>query len=157
MQLLQPRRITSNAVHSCVLRTAKYEESELNGRTRSSSQGRFYLSSSFSSSHYDVGSIEDRKQLIYDLKCSNPRARISVKLVSEVGVGLVVSGAAKANAEHCTHSKTRQRYWSVSICTSKINLAPSGLSRFFRQILRNQRVAEHTSIMPMQSYIVVYV
>jgi glutamate synthase (NADPH/NADH) len=50
--------------------------------------------------HHDIYSIEDLKQLIYDLKCSNPRARISVKLVSEVGVGIVASGVAKAKADH---------------------------------------------------------
>ncbi|CDK29824.1 unnamed protein product [Kuraishia capsulata CBS 1993] len=50
--------------------------------------------------HHDIYSIEDLKQLIYDLKCSNPRARISVKLVSEVGVGIIASGVAKAKADH---------------------------------------------------------
>ncbi|KAI8067750.1 hypothetical protein BC940DRAFT_333325 [Gongronella butleri] len=50
--------------------------------------------------HHDIYSIEDLKQLIYDLKCANPRARISVKLVSEVGVGIVASGVAKARADH---------------------------------------------------------
>ncbi|BGP12115.1 glutamate synthase [NADH] [Rhodosporidiobolus nylandii] len=50
--------------------------------------------------HHDIYSIEDLKQLIYDLKCSNPRARVSVKLVSEVGVGVVASGVAKARADH---------------------------------------------------------
>ncbi|KAK6521174.1 glutamate synthase [NADH] [Arthrobotrys conoides] len=50
--------------------------------------------------HHDIYSIEDLKQLIYDLKCSNPRARVSVKLVSEKGVGIVASGVAKAKADH---------------------------------------------------------
>ncbi|AMD19597.1 HCL554Wp [Eremothecium sinecaudum] len=50
--------------------------------------------------HHDIYSIEDLKQLIYDLKCANPRAGISVKLVSEVGVGIVASGVAKAKADH---------------------------------------------------------
>jgi len=50
--------------------------------------------------HHDIYSIEDLKQLIYDLKCSNPRSRISVKLVSETGVGIVSSGVAKAKADH---------------------------------------------------------
>ncbi|TAQ84560.1 hypothetical protein B7494_g7107 [Chlorociboria aeruginascens] len=50
--------------------------------------------------HHDIYSIEDLKQLIYDLKCSNPRARVSVKLVSETGVGIVASGVAKAKADH---------------------------------------------------------
>ncbi|VDK48783.1 unnamed protein product [Anisakis simplex] len=42
--------------------------------------------------HHDIYSIEDLSQLIYDLKCSNPMARISVKLVSEIGVGVVAAG-----------------------------------------------------------------
>ncbi|KAH0345520.1 glutamate synthase-like protein, partial [Aureobasidium melanogenum] len=50
--------------------------------------------------HHDIYSIEDLKQLIYDLKCSNPRSRVSVKLVSETGVGIVASGVAKARADH---------------------------------------------------------
>lgn len=50
--------------------------------------------------HHDIYSIGDLKQLIYDLKCSNPRARVSVKLVSEVGVGIIASGVAKAKADH---------------------------------------------------------
>ena len=50
--------------------------------------------------HHDIYSIEDLKQLIYDLKSANPTARISVKLVSEVGVGVVASGVAKAKADH---------------------------------------------------------
>lgn len=54
--------------------------------------------------HHDIYSIEDLAQLIYDLKCSNPKARISVKLVSVVGVGIVASGVAKGKAEHITIS-----------------------------------------------------
>ena len=50
--------------------------------------------------HHDIYSIEDLKQLIHDLKNVNPRARISVKLVSEVGVGTVAAGVAKAHADH---------------------------------------------------------
>jgi glutamate synthase domain-containing protein 2/glutamate synthase domain-containing protein 1/glutamate synthase domain-containing protein 3 len=49
--------------------------------------------------HHDIYSIEDLAQLIYDLKCANPRARINVKLVSEVGVGTVAAGVAKAGAD----------------------------------------------------------
>ena len=45
--------------------------------------------------HHDIYSIEDLAELIYDLKSANPRARISVKLVSEVGVGIVAAGVAK--------------------------------------------------------------
>jgi glutamate synthase domain-containing protein 2/glutamate synthase domain-containing protein 1/glutamate synthase domain-containing protein 3 len=49
--------------------------------------------------HHDIYSIEDLAQLIYDLKHANPRARISVKLVSEVGVGTVAVGVAKGRAD----------------------------------------------------------
>ncbi|QDT19150.1 glutamate synthase large subunit [Gimesia chilikensis] len=50
--------------------------------------------------HHDIYSIEDLSQLIYDLKNSNPSARISVKLVSEVGVGTIASGVAKGHADN---------------------------------------------------------
>ncbi|MDH4283174.1 MAG: glutamate synthase-related protein, partial [Myxococcales bacterium] len=50
--------------------------------------------------HHDIYSIEDLAQLIHDLKNSNPAARISVKLVSEVGVGTIAAGVAKAHADH---------------------------------------------------------
>ena len=49
--------------------------------------------------HHDIYSIEDLAQLIYDLKNANPKARISVKLVSEAGVGTVAAGVAKAGAQ----------------------------------------------------------
>ncbi len=49
--------------------------------------------------HHDIYSIEDLAQLIYDLKNANPRARIAVKLVAEVGVGTVAAGVAKAHAD----------------------------------------------------------
>ena len=49
--------------------------------------------------HHDIYSIEDLAQLIHDLKNSNPRARISVKLVAEVGVGTVAAGVAKAHSD----------------------------------------------------------
>ncbi len=48
--------------------------------------------------HHDIYSIEDLAQLIFDLKCANPSANISVKLVSEAGVGTIASGVAKAGA-----------------------------------------------------------
>ncbi|HVR30996.1 MAG TPA: glutamate synthase large subunit, partial [Thermoanaerobaculia bacterium] len=50
--------------------------------------------------HHDIYSIEDIKQLIHDLKNANPQARVSVKLVSEVGVGTVAAGVVKAHADH---------------------------------------------------------
>src|SRR5207248_8860125 len=55
--------------------------------------------------HHDIYSIEDLKQLIYDLRCSNPPtaedrgAQVSVKLVVEVGVGTVAAGVSQANAD----------------------------------------------------------
>jgi len=49
--------------------------------------------------HHDIYSIEDLAQLIYDLKNVNPKARISVKLVAEIGVGIVAAGVAKAHAD----------------------------------------------------------
>jgi glutamate synthase (NADPH/NADH) large chain len=54
--------------------------------------------------HHDIYSIEDLAQLIHDLKNANPGASISVKLVSEVGVGTVATGVAKAKADHVTIS-----------------------------------------------------
>lgn len=52
--------------------------------------------------HHDIYSIEDLAQLIHDLKNVNPQARISVKLVSELGVGTVAAGVSKAHADHVT-------------------------------------------------------
>lgn len=54
--------------------------------------------------HHDIYSIEDLAQLIYDLKNVNPSSAISVKLVSEIGVGTVAAGVAKARADHVTIS-----------------------------------------------------
>ena len=54
--------------------------------------------------HHDIYSIEDLAQLIYDLKNTNPDADVSVKLVSEVGVGTVAAGVAKARSDHVTIS-----------------------------------------------------
>ncbi|MBX9451682.1 MAG: glutamate synthase large subunit, partial [Mesorhizobium sp.] len=54
--------------------------------------------------HHDIYSIEDLAQLIFDLKNVNPTADVSVKLVSEVGVGTVAAGVAKARADHITIS-----------------------------------------------------
>ena len=54
--------------------------------------------------HHDIYSIEDLAQLIYDLKNVNPESAVSVKLVSEVGVGTVAAGVAKARADHVTIS-----------------------------------------------------
>ena len=54
--------------------------------------------------HHDIYSIEDLAQLIFDLKNTNPKADVSVKLVSEVGVGTVAAGVSKARADHVTIS-----------------------------------------------------
>ena len=50
--------------------------------------------------HHDIYSIEDLKQLIYDLRSANPKATVSVKLAAEAGVGTVAAGVAKAGADH---------------------------------------------------------
>jgi glutamate synthase (NADPH/NADH) large chain len=66
------------------------------GRVRHSTPGVGLISPP---PHHDIYSIEDLAQLIFDLKNANPQARISVKLVSEAGVGTVASGVAKAHAD----------------------------------------------------------
>ena len=70
-------------------------------RVRHSTQGVGLISPP---PHHDIYSIEDLAQLIHDLKNVNPQARISVKLVSEVGVGTVAAGVSKAHADHVTIS-----------------------------------------------------
>lgn len=69
------------------------------GKTRHSTPGVGLISPP---PHHDIYSIEDLAQLIHDLKNVNPVARISVKLVSEVGVGTVAAGVSKARADHVT-------------------------------------------------------
>jgi len=71
------------------------------GKTRHSTPGVGLISPP---PHHDIYSIEDLAQLIHDLKNVNPKARISVKLVSEVGVGTVAAGVSKARADHVTIS-----------------------------------------------------
>jgi len=68
-------------------------------RVRHSTQGVGLISPP---PHHDIYSIEDLAQLIHDLKNANPKARISVKLVSEIGVGTVAAGVSKAHADHVT-------------------------------------------------------
>jgi glutamate synthase (NADPH/NADH) large chain len=68
-------------------------------KTRHSTQGVGLISPP---PHHDIYSIEDLAQLIYDLKNVNPAADVSVKLVSEIGVGTVAAGVAKARADHVT-------------------------------------------------------
>jgi len=67
------------------------------GRTRHSTPGVGLISPP---PHHDIYSIEDLAQLIFDLKNANRNARISVKLVSEAGVGTIAAGVAKAHADH---------------------------------------------------------
>lgn len=66
------------------------------GRVRNSTPGVGLISPP---PHHDIYSIEDLKQLIFDLKNANPNARINVKLVSEAGVGTIAAGVAKAKAD----------------------------------------------------------
>lgn len=73
-----------------------HKVSEIIARTRYTTPGVTLISPP---PHHDIYSIEDLKQLIFDLKNANPRARISVKLVSEAGVGTVAAGVAKAHAD----------------------------------------------------------
>ncbi|TVQ97232.1 MAG: glutamate synthase large subunit [Deltaproteobacteria bacterium] len=73
-----------------------HKVSEVIARVRHSTPGVTLISPP---PHHDIYSIEDLSQLIFDLKNVNPRARISVKLVSEVGVGTVAAGVAKAKAD----------------------------------------------------------
>ncbi|UCG73975.1 MAG: glutamate synthase large subunit [Chromatiales bacterium] len=70
---------------------------EIIARTRYSTPGVGLISPP---PHHDIYSIEDLAQLIHDLKNSNPAARVSVKLVSEVGVGTIATGVAKAHSDH---------------------------------------------------------
>ena len=73
-----------------------HKVSALIARTRYTTQGVTLISPP---PHHDIYSIEDLAQLIFDLKNVNPKARISVKLVSEVGVGTVAAGVAKGHAD----------------------------------------------------------
>ncbi|MFA5875750.1 MAG: glutamate synthase large subunit, partial [Candidatus Margulisiibacteriota bacterium] len=73
-----------------------HKVSEIIARTRYTTPGVTLISPP---PHHDIYSIEDLAQLIFDLKNVNPRARISVKLVSEIGVGTVAAGVAKGHAD----------------------------------------------------------
>ena len=75
--------------------------------------------------HHDIYSIEDLAQLIHDLKNSNPSARISVKLVSEVGVGTVAAGVSKAHADHILISGPRNPIAKRTRSASMIFSLPS--------------------------------
>jgi glutamate synthase domain-containing protein 2/glutamate synthase domain-containing protein 1/glutamate synthase domain-containing protein 3 len=73
-----------------------HKVSEIIARTRYTTPGVTLISPP---PHHDIYSIEDLAQLIFDLKNANPRARISVKLVSEIGVGTIAAGVAKGHAD----------------------------------------------------------
>jgi glutamate synthase (NADPH/NADH) large chain len=91
--------------------------------------------------HHDIYSIEDLKQLIFDLRCANDTARVSVKLVSEVGVGTVAAGCVKANADRVTIAgaeggtgssplssiKHAGVPWELGLAETQQNLVASGL------------------------------
>jgi len=91
--------------------------------------------------HHDIYSIEDLKQLILDLKNVNPKARISVKLVSEVGVGTIAAGVAKARADHVlisgndggtgasplTSVMQAGSHWEIGLAETHQTLVDSGL------------------------------
>lgn len=73
-----------------------YKVDEFIGKNRYANPGTTLISPP---PHHDIYSIEDLAQLIYDLKCGNPEARVSVKLVSEAGVGTIAAGVAKGKAD----------------------------------------------------------
>jgi len=73
-----------------------FKVNDMIARVRNSTPGVMLISPP---PHHDIYSIEDLSQLIFDLKCANPKARISVKLVSEVGVGTIAAGVAKGKAD----------------------------------------------------------
>jgi len=90
--------------------------------------------------HHDIYSIEDLAQLIYDLKNVNPAADISVKLVSEVGVGTVAAGVAKARADHVTISGMEGGTGASPLTSIKHAGSPweIGLAETHQTLLRNK-------------------
>ena len=90
--------------------------------------------------HHDIYSIEDLAQLIYDLKNVNPSADISVKLVSEVGVGTVAAGVAKARADHVTISGMEGGTGASPLSSIKHAGSPweLGLAETHQTLLRNK-------------------
>ncbi len=74
-----------------------YKVNKIIGRVRHSTPGVSLISPP---PHHDIYSIEDLAQLIFDLKNTNPDAAISVKLVSEIGIGTIAAGVVKAHADH---------------------------------------------------------
>ncbi|MFH1836933.1 MAG: glutamate synthase large subunit [Candidatus Omnitrophota bacterium] len=115
-----------------------HKVSEMIARTRYTTPGVTLISPP---PHHDIYSIEDLAQLIFDLKNVNPRARVSVKLVSEVGVGTVAAGVAKGHADMILISggdggtgaspKTSIRYaglpWELGLAETQQTLVLNGL------------------------------
>ena len=89
--------------------------------------------------HHDIYSIEDLAQLIHDLKNANPQARVHVKLVSEVGVGTVAAGVAKAHADVVLISGPRRRHRRAPLTSLKHAGAPweLGLAETQQTLLLN--------------------
>jgi glutamate synthase (NADPH) large chain len=78
-----------------------FKVNKIIAKTRNSTPGITLISPP---PHHDIYSIEDLSQLIYDLKCTNPKAKVSVKLVAEEGVGTIAAGVSKAFADIITIS-----------------------------------------------------
>ena len=87
--------------------------------------------------HHDIYSIEDLKQLIYDLRCANPEAQVSVKLVAEMGVGTVAAGVAKCNADHVLISGPRRRHRRLAALVDPLRRASRGRSASPRRSRRS--------------------
>ncbi|TMK18942.1 MAG: glutamate synthase subunit alpha, partial [Actinobacteria bacterium] len=77
--------------------------------------------------HHDIYSIEDLSQLIFDLKQVNPRADVSVKLVSEVGVGTIAAGVVKGLAEPLSSIKNAGLPWEIGLAETQRALVDNGL------------------------------
>jgi glutamate synthase (NADPH/NADH) large chain len=90
--------------------------------------------------HHDIYSIEDLAQLIFDLKNVNPKANISVKLVSEVGVGTVAAGVAKCKADHVTISGMEGGTGASPLTSLKHTGSPweIGLAETHQTLLKNK-------------------
>ena len=78
--------------------------------------------------HHDIYSIEDLAELIHDLKNSNRNARISVKLVAEIGVGTIAAGVAKAHADVVLIQRPRRRHRRFAAIVASSTRADRGNS-----------------------------
>ncbi len=95
--------------------------------------------------HHDIYSIEDLAQLIFDLKNVNPTGAVSVKLVSEVGVGTVAAGVAKARADHVTISGYEGGTGAAPLTSLKHAGSPweIGLSETHQTLVKNRPARPH--------------